>query len=68
MQQKLLIPKLHPLSPGIFKRKLLKFMLHTETVNTETLALIKKLQNDSVLKEFMLVGGTALSLQIGYRI
>jgi len=43
-------------------------MLHTETVNTETLALIKKLQNDSVLKEFMLVGGTALSLQIGYRI
>ena len=43
-------------------------MLHSETVNTETLALIKKLQYDSVLKEFMLVGGTALSLQIGHRI
>jgi hypothetical protein len=43
-------------------------MLHTETVATKTLALIKELQSDGELKEFILVGGTALALQIGHRI
>ena len=43
-------------------------MLHTETVNSTILELIKKLQSDPVLNDFILVGGTALSLQIGHRI
>jgi hypothetical protein len=43
-------------------------MLHTETVNLATLGLIKRLQSDTVLQDFVLVGGTALSLQIGHRI
>ena len=42
-------------------------MLHTETVEAGTLALIKKLMSDFVLKDFFLVGGTALSLLIGHR-
>jgi hypothetical protein len=43
-------------------------MLHTETVDGSTLGLIKQLQSDPVFKDFVLVGGTALSLQIGHRI
>lgn len=43
-------------------------MLHTETVNRATLELIKQLQSDPVLENFILVGGTALSLQLGHRI
>ncbi|MCD4771777.1 MAG: nucleotidyl transferase AbiEii/AbiGii toxin family protein [Bacteroidales bacterium] len=43
-------------------------MLHTETVNRATLELIKQLQSDPVLENFILVGGTALSLQFGHRI
>ncbi|MCD4735309.1 MAG: nucleotidyl transferase AbiEii/AbiGii toxin family protein, partial [Bacteroidales bacterium] len=43
-------------------------MLHTETVGTATLELIKKLLSDPVLNNFILVGGTALSLQLGHRI
>lgn len=42
-------------------------MLHLETVNSETLELIIKLQSDPLLKDFLLVGGTALALQIGHR-
>lgn len=42
-------------------------MLHTETVEAGTLALIKRLSNDPALKEFVLVGGTALALQLGHR-
>lgn len=42
-------------------------MLHTETVEAGTLALIKRLSGDPVLKDFVLVGGTALSLQLGHR-
>lgn len=42
-------------------------MLHTETVETGTLDLIKRLMQDPLLKEFILVGGTALSLKIGHR-
>ena len=43
-------------------------MLQTETVDSTTLELIKKLQSDPVLNDFVLVGGTALSLQTGHRI
>ena len=43
-------------------------MLHTQTVEAGTLALIKKLMADSHLSEFNLVGGTALSLKLGHRL
>ncbi len=43
-------------------------MLHKETVGTTTLELIKQLQSDRYFQDFILVGGTALSLQIGHRI
>jgi hypothetical protein len=43
-------------------------MLHLETVTTATLDLIRKLQADEEFESFCLVGGTALSLQIGHRI
>ena len=42
-------------------------MLHTETIEPSTLGLLKKLMADDVLQQFNLVGGTALSLQIGHR-
>lgn len=42
-------------------------MLHEETVEAGTLALIKKLSGDPVLKDFALVGGTALALELGHR-
>jgi hypothetical protein len=42
-------------------------MLHTQTVEAGTLALIKRLSGDPVFKDFVLVGGTALSLQLGHR-
>jgi hypothetical protein len=43
-------------------------MLRKETVSEPTLELLKTLMNDGLLKDFFLVGGTALSLQIGHRI
>jgi len=43
-------------------------MLRTETVTPDTLELLKQLMQDEHLKDFILVGGTALSLQIGHRI
>ena len=43
-------------------------MLHTETVTPATLDLIDRLQQDPAFSGFYLVGGTALSLQIGHRI
>ena len=43
-------------------------MLHKETVSNATLELLKKLMADERLKGFVLVGGTALSLQMGQRI
>jgi len=43
-------------------------MLHKETVEKGTLDLIKKLSQDEFLKDFTLVGGTALALQIGHRV
>lgn len=42
-------------------------MLHTETVDIITLAVLKRLMNVVPLEEFVLVGGTALALQIGHR-
>ncbi len=42
-------------------------MLHLETVDASTLVLIKKLQPLPILKEFSLVGGTALALKFGHR-
>jgi hypothetical protein len=43
-------------------------MLHKETVEPATLGLIRTLLADPVFHDFSLVGGTALSLQIGHRI
>lgn len=43
-------------------------MLHKETVETRTLDLIKQLMVDPKLEGFVMVGGTALALQIGHRI
>ena len=43
-------------------------MLHKETVNASTLELLKQMMADRRLKDFVLVRGTALSLQMGHRI
>lgn len=43
-------------------------MLRKETVSDTTLELLKTLMQDDLLKDFFLVGGTALALQIGHRI
>jgi len=43
-------------------------MLRKETVTAGTLELLKNLALDKNLENFFLVGGTALSLQIGHRI
>ena len=42
-------------------------MLHLETVEPATLGLLKNLMQLPALKNFDLVGGTALALQIGHR-
>ena len=42
-------------------------MLYTETVEPGTLELIKEFSADPILKDFHLVGGTALALQMGHR-
>lgn len=42
-------------------------MLYKETVSAGTLELLKQLMEDEQLKDFFLVGGTALSLLIGHR-
>jgi predicted nucleotidyltransferase component of viral defense system len=42
-------------------------MLHKETVASATLELLTGLMQDKRLENFILVGGTALSLQIGHR-
>ena len=42
-------------------------MLHTETVEPVTLDLLKCLMLEERLKDFTLVGGTALSLKFGHR-
>jgi len=43
-------------------------MLHYKTIEPATLELLKKLMLDERLKQFVLVGGTALALQLGHRI
>ena len=43
-------------------------MLQSTTVHPATLGLLKKIMTMPVLQSFNLVGGTALSLQIGHRI
>jgi len=42
-------------------------MLHTATVEPGTLSLLKELMSLTFLKDFALVGGTALSLKMGHR-
>ena len=42
-------------------------MLHEETVAPATIDLIKRLSADKMLNDFVLVGGTALALQLGHR-
>ena len=42
-------------------------MLRTETVEPVTLELLKSLMQKNYLKQFVLVGGTALALQLGHR-
>ena len=42
-------------------------MLHTETVDANTLDLLKQIQANPNFHETRLVGGTALALQIGHR-
>ena len=40
-------------------------MLYTETITPAALELLTALMQDKTLKTFVLVGGTALTLQIG---
>ncbi len=42
-------------------------MLHTKTVEPSTLGIIQRLQEKSYMQNFLLVGGTALALQLGHR-
>lgn len=42
-------------------------MLQTQTVSPECLELLRKISNSEFFSEFVLVGGTALALQIGHR-
>jgi len=42
-------------------------MLHTKTVEPNILELLKSLMHKDYLQQFVLVGGTALALQIGHR-
>jgi len=42
-------------------------MLHKEAVEPATLELIKTLQQEPLFKDFFLVGGTELALQVGHR-
>ena len=43
-------------------------MLHYSTIYPETLQLLKSLQRIDFLRDYLLVGGTSLALQIGHRI
>ncbi len=42
-------------------------MLQTQTVVPELLELLKKIMNEKLFRDYFLVGGTSLSLQIGHR-
>ena len=43
-------------------------MLQKQSVSSELLELLNNLMNDNAFQDFVLVGGTSLSLQIGHRI
>ncbi len=43
-------------------------MLYYETIDTKTLGLLKRLQKIPEFSKLRLVGGTALALQLGYRV
>lgn len=43
-------------------------MLHKETVSNEMWELLRKLMQDENLKDYFLVGGTALALRLGHRL
>lgn len=43
-------------------------MLYKTTIDNSTLELLIRLMSDEVMKDFVLVGGTALALQLGHRI
>lgn len=43
-------------------------MLHKETVSKEMWELLQKLMKDEILKDYILVGGTALALRLGHRL
>ncbi len=42
-------------------------MLHRSTVESNTLELLELLMSQQILRDFVLVGGTALALQLGHR-
>ena len=42
-------------------------MLDKSTVKKETFELLTKIMNDDVMKDFFLVGGTSIALQLGHR-
>jgi len=42
-------------------------MLHTETIESSTLYLLRKLMQDSRFSDFLLAGGTNLALRLGHR-
>lgn len=42
-------------------------MLQTQTVSAECLELLKQISADELFSDFVLVGGTALALQLGHR-
>jgi hypothetical protein len=42
-------------------------MLRKECVSKPLLTLLKKLQREDIFKDYFLVGGTSLALQIGHR-
>ncbi len=42
-------------------------MLHLETIDSRTLELILRLNQDVIFQKFILVGGTGLALQLGHR-
>lgn len=42
-------------------------MLHLETVSPALLKIIKAVSDEPMFQDFRLVGGTALSLQLGHR-
>ena len=43
-------------------------MLQTQSVEKSLWNLIKELQGKEILRSYFLVGGTALSLQLGHRV